>query len=117
MSTHRGGPNGGGGTRLTAEGEEILREYERYKRYLNSVARDEIGWEAVFTKISARNRIKGVVKSVEKGEIASTVRIEVAAPAVITAVITKEAAEELELKEGDKVEAVIKATEVLVSKE
>ena len=117
VSTHRGGPKGGGGTRLTAEGEEILREYERYKRHLNSVARDEIGWEAVFTKISARNRIKGVVKSVEKGEIASTVRIEVAAPAVITAMITKEAAEELELKEGDKVEAVIKATEVLVSKE
>ena len=58
-----------------------------------------------------------MVKGVEKGEIASTVRIEVAVPTVITAMITKEAAEELDLKEGDKVEAVIKATEVLVSKE
>ena len=118
VSTHRGGPKGGGGTTLTAEGEEILREYERYKRHLNSIAQAEIiDWEAVFTKISARNRIKGVVKRVEKGEIASTVRIEVAVPTVITAMITKEAAEELDLKEGDKVEAVIKATEVLVSKE
>jgi len=35
----------------------------------------------------------------------------------ITAMITKEAVEKLGLKEGDKVEAVIKATEVLVSKE
>ena len=31
--------------------------------------------------------------------------------------ITKEAVEELGLKEGDKVEAVIKATEVMVSKD
>ena len=117
VNTHRGGPKGGGGTTLTAEGEEILREYERYKRHLDSVAQNEIDWEAVFTKISARNRIKGVVKGVEKGEIASTVRIEVAVPAVITAMITQEAVEELGLKEGDAVEAVIKATEILVSKE
>ncbi|MHC1611138.1 MAG: TOBE domain-containing protein [Candidatus Methanospirareceae archaeon] len=35
----------------------------------------------------------------------------------VNTTITREAAEELELKEGDEVEAVIKATEVLVSKE
>jgi len=67
--------------------------------------------------LSARNRIEGVVKAVEKGEVASTVKIEVAKPVTITAMITKEAVEELGLKEGDKVEAVIKATEVLVSKD
>ncbi len=44
-------------------------------------------------------------------------RIEVAVPTVITAMITQEAVEELGLKEGDAVEAVIKATEILVSKE
>nr|QNO51575.1 hypothetical protein FJOHDBIG_00023 [Methanosarcinales archaeon ANME-1 ERB6] len=67
--------------------------------------------------LSARNRIEGVVKAVENGEVASTVKIEVAKPVTITAMITKEAVEELGLKEGDKVEAVIKATEVLVSKD
>jgi molybdopterin-binding protein len=67
--------------------------------------------------ISARNRMAGVVKAIEKGKVASTVKIEIAKPSVITAMITKEAAEELGLKEGDKVEAVIKATEVMVSKE
>ncbi len=67
--------------------------------------------------ISARNRIEGVVKAVEKGEVASTVKIEVTKPVTITTMITKEAVEELGLKEGDKVEAVIKATEVLVSKD
>jgi len=59
----------------------------------------------------------GVVKAIEKGEVASTVKIEITKPSVITAMITKEAVEELGLKEGDKVEAVIKATEVMVSKD
>ena len=67
--------------------------------------------------LSARNRLKGVVKGIEKGEVASTVKIEVKGPAVITSMITKEAAEELKLKVGDKVEAVIKASEVMVFKE
>ena len=67
--------------------------------------------------ISARNRMAGVVKAIEKGEVASTVKIEITKPSVITAMITKEAVEELGLKEGDKVEAVIKATEVMVSKD
>ena len=44
-------------------------------------------------------------------------KIEVAEPTIITAMIKKEAVEELELKVGDAVEAVIKATEILVSKE
>ncbi|MGC9445236.1 MAG: TOBE domain-containing protein [Candidatus Methanospirareceae archaeon] len=67
--------------------------------------------------LSARNRLKGVVKGIEKGEVASTVKIEVTGPAVITSMITKEAAEELKLKVGDTVEAVVKASEVMVFKE
>jgi molybdopterin-binding protein len=67
--------------------------------------------------LSARNRLKGVVKGIEKGEVASTIKIEVTGPAVITSMITREAAEELKLKVGDTVEAVIKASEVMVAKE
>ncbi len=68
-------------------------------------------------KISARNRIEGVVKKIEKGEVASTVKIEIVGSAILTSMLTKEAVEDLGLKEGDKVEAVIKSTEVLVLKE
>jgi molybdopterin-binding protein len=67
--------------------------------------------------LSARNRMKGIVKEIEKGEVASTVKIEITTPAIITSMITKEAVEDLDLKEGDKVEAVIKATEIMVSKD
>ncbi|KAF5414177.1 MAG: hypothetical protein C5S49_07185 [Candidatus Methanogaster sp.] len=68
-------------------------------------------------KISARNQIEGVVKKIEKGEVASTVKIEIIGSAILTSMLTKEAVEDLDLKEGDKVEAVIKSTEVLVMKE
>ncbi|MEA2075468.1 MAG: TOBE domain-containing protein [Euryarchaeota archaeon] len=67
--------------------------------------------------LSARNKIEGVIRGIEKGEVASTVKIEITKPAIITSMITKEAAEDLDLKEGDKVEAVIKASEVMVSKD
>jgi molybdate transport system regulatory protein len=67
--------------------------------------------------LSARNRLKGVVKAIEKGEVAATVKIEISQPATITSMITKEAAEDLKLKVGDKVEAVIKASEVMVFKD
>ncbi len=68
-------------------------------------------------KLSARNKLKGKVESVEKGIITSKVKITISIPVTITAVITKEAVEELKLKKGDAVEAVIKATEVIVAKE
>ncbi|MDH5462544.1 MAG: TOBE domain-containing protein [Candidatus Bathyarchaeota archaeon] len=38
-------------------------------------------------------------------------------PVTMTAIISKEAVEELDIKEGDNVEAVIKATEVMIAKE
>jgi len=47
----------------------------------------------------------------------SNVKIEVTSPEVITAIITKESVEKLGLKEGDKVSAIIKSTEVMVAKD
>jgi len=45
------------------------------------------------------------------------VKIRIQAPTVITAVITKEAVEDLGVKSGDRVAAVIKATEVMIAKD
>ena len=67
--------------------------------------------------LSARNKLKGVVKEIEKGEVAASVKIEISGPATITSMITKDAVEDLKLKVGDKVDAVIKASEVMVSKD
>jgi molybdopterin-binding protein len=67
-------------------------------------------------KLSARNRFKGKVMAVERGVITAKVKIEIKVPVVITSVITKEAVEDLDLKVGDEVEAIVKSTEVMVAK-
>jgi molybdopterin-binding protein len=68
-------------------------------------------------KLSARNRFVGTVESVEKGPITSLIKVKIKTPVTITALISKEAAEDLALKSGDQVEAIIKATEVIVAKD
>lgn len=117
VETYKGGRTGGGGARLTELGESLLKEYRRVEGYVGEILVDEEHWEAVGLKISARNRLKGVVKEVEKGKVASKVKVEISVPMVITALISREAVEELDIKAGDSVEAVIKATEVMIAKE
>ena len=67
-------------------------------------------------KLSARNQLEGKVAGVELGAVMANVKIEIAEPGVITAVITKESAEKLGLSEGDDVTAIIKSTEVIIGK-
>jgi molybdate transport system regulatory protein len=117
VETYKGGRAGGGGARLTELGESLLKEYRRVEGYVGEILVDEEHWEAVGLKISARNRLKGIVRNVERGKVASKVKIEISGPTVITALISREAVEELDIKAGDNVEAVIKATEVMVGKE
>ena len=116
VETFKGGKSGGGGARLTRLGESLLGEYKRVASYLSEVLSDEEYWEDVGLKISARNRLQGKVVSVEKEEVTAKIKVEIKTPAIITALISREAAEELEINVGDDVEAVIKATEILIAK-
>jgi molybdate transport system regulatory protein len=67
-------------------------------------------------KISARNRLEGEVVSVETDKLSAIVKLKVNVPCVVTAFVTKEAVEDLGIKKGDRAAAVIKATEVMLSK-
>ena len=67
-------------------------------------------------EISARNGLKGKVEDVKLGEVMASIKIAVDEPGVITAIITRESAEDLGLAEGDEVKAVIKSTEIMVAK-
>ena len=67
-------------------------------------------------KLSARNQLNGKVTGVEIGAVMASIKVEVSEPGVITALITKESAEKLGLKEGDDVTAIIKSTEVIIGK-
>ncbi len=66
-------------------------------------------------KISARNILKGKVKSLIKGPVSSEVLVELPGGDVIVSVITKTSAENLELKEGKEVFVVIKASNVMIA--
>ncbi|MDG2617807.1 molybdopterin-binding protein [Thermoleptolyngbya sichuanensis XZ-Cy5] len=66
-------------------------------------------------KISARNAMKGTVKSVVFGMVTAEVVIEVAPGLEVSAVITKSSAENLGLKVGDEAYAVVKASDVMVA--
>ncbi len=66
-------------------------------------------------KISARNAMKGIVKSVVPGMVTTEVVIEVAPGLEVASVITKSSAESLGLKVGDEAYAVVKASDVIVA--
>jgi molybdopterin-binding protein len=66
-------------------------------------------------KISARNVLKGKVVGVEKGQTTAHVRLDIGNGKVITASITNEAVDDLELKAGQDASAVIKASDVMVA--
>jgi molybdopterin-binding protein len=65
-------------------------------------------------KISARNVLKGTIRSVTKGQTTSHVVIDVNGM-IITASITNEAVDELKLAQGKDAYAVIKASDVMVA--
>jgi len=67
-------------------------------------------------ELSARNRLRGVVRSVELEGLLAQVEIDVTEPARIVAIITREAAEALQLKPGASAAGVVKATSVMVER-
>ena len=66
--------------------------------------------------LSARNHLRGEVTDVLLGTVTALITVKVGND-VIESVITKRSAEELKLKKGDKVTAVVKATEVMIQKD
>jgi len=68
-------------------------------------------------RLSARNIIPGRVQKVTRGATTSHVTLEVGGGVSITASITNEAVDDLQLKAGDQAYAVIKASDVMVAKD
>jgi molybdopterin-binding protein len=66
--------------------------------------------------LSARNRFRGVVRSVDVEGLLARVEIDVTEPARVVAIITRESAEQLGLKPGMSAAGVVKATSVMVER-
>jgi molybdopterin-binding protein len=67
-------------------------------------------------KISARNQLAGRVVEVRKGATTAHVKVDLGNGVIVTASITNEAVDDLQLANDDKVVAIIKATDVMIGK-
>lgn len=65
--------------------------------------------------ISARNRMAGVVRSVERDGVMALVELQ-AGPFLITAAVTRDSVDELGLEEGVEATATVKATSVMIER-
>ena len=70
----------------------------------------------VLVALSGRNRLTGIVEEVRRDGLLAQVRLRIG-DQMLTAVITRDAVDELRLKRGDEATAIIKATEVMVGRQ
>ncbi len=70
----------------------------------------------VLVSLSGRNRLRGVVEEVRREGLLAQVRLRIG-DQILTAVITRDAVDEVRLKRGDEATAIVKATEVMIGRE
>lgn len=66
-------------------------------------------------KLSARNQLRGKVLKVEEGLITAKITLDLGNGNIITAIISKDAISDLNLKPDDTAYAIIKSTEVIIA--
>ena len=67
-------------------------------------------------KLSARNKLPGTIERIEADGLTAKVTIRVGDNCIVS-VITREAVEDMELRVGDSVSAVIKSSSVMLAKD
>lgn len=116
----------GGGSHLTEHGRAAVRLYrtlEAVQQKLLANLQDNIDdfdrlnelLRTIAMKTSARNQLRGIVKTVRKGAVNADVVLDLGDGVEIFANITKEAVEDLGLKRGRAAVALIKSSFVLLT--
>lgn len=119
------GGTGGGRTRLTPRGEQLLRNVvliqqeharfvERLNRQAGGLAGDYSLMEGLAMRTSARNQFAGTVVSLRGGAVNDEVELEAIGGLRIVASITHESTAELGLAVGAKAFALIKASSIIL---
>ena len=104
---------GGGHHRISdAEIDRLLASHGRMPRQPARRAR-AIG---MLVSISGRNQLRGIVEEVRTEGLLAQVRLRIGDQR-LTAVITRDAVEELKLRKGQEALAIIKSTEVMIAKD
>src|SRR5947209_2427941 len=107
-------------TRVTSGGHHRIAETE-VDRLLAPAAgaparKDAPGRSGVIVAISGRNQLRGYVDEVRVEGLLAQVRLRIG-DQTLTAVITRDAVEELKLRRGDEALAIVKSTEVMIARE
>jgi len=89
---------------------------ERNRRVVPASEVERLRTESRSSGLSARNRLVGTVSSVEVDGLMAQVEIVVTEPTRIIALVTRDAVEELGLKQGMSVAALVKSTSVMVER-
>jgi molybdopterin-binding protein len=97
-------------------GRISVRRDSANRRVVSAAEVERIRGSAGSESLSARNRFRGIVRAVEVEGLLARVEIDVTEPARVVAIITRESAEELELKPGASAAGVVKATSVMVER-
>jgi len=118
------GGRGGGGAALTEEGHQLVEHWQQLRR-LQQAWLDNLGesrdaemaialMRRITMRSSARNVLHGVVDRLVHGAVNSEVSLRVAGSELVHAIVTRDSAEELELEPGREVQALIKASWVIL---
>lgn len=120
------GGSGGGGTKLTPYGENLLETYEMLKseqiKFLEKLTLlTDMNSGTIKTirrlsmHISARNQLFGKIGDIKKAKVNAEISIVLKSGVVLVSTITNSAVEELNLEVGDEVVAIMKASSVLLT--
>ena len=110
-----------GGHHRIAESEVLRLQMASSRKSASSVSSAALGKAAssaargVLVALSGRNQLRGIVEEVRSDGLLSQVRLRIG-DQVLTAVITRDAVNELKLKRGDEAGAIIKSTEVMIGR-
>ncbi|MCH8622328.1 TOBE domain-containing protein [Undibacterium sp. TS12] len=119
------GGKGGGGTRLTRRGEQLVSNFkileEQHRQFIAQldkqaagIADDLLLIKRMNMKTSARNQFLGKVRHVKPGAINDEIELEIAGSQKIVAIITHESTQELGLHIGTEAFALIKASSIIL---
>lgn len=121
------GGKGGGGTRLTRRGEQLVANFriieQEHRRFVDQLSRqaqaegiadDFLLIRRMNMKTSARNQFSGKVTAVRRGAVNDEIELEVAGGQKMVAIITHESTEELGICLDAEVFALVKSSSVIV---
>jgi len=106
-----------GGHHRIAESEVLRMQLAQGGKQVQKVPRPSASQatRGVLVALSGRNQLRGIVQEVRSDGLLCQVRLRIGAQ-MLTAVITRDAVNELKLKRGDEAVAIIKSTEVMIGR-